>query len=129
MREQMRKLVAHMEWADARVLGALRQAPSLRPVALELFGHALAVENAAGFRRVVDALTEADLDVEIPYVNSAGDAFRSTRADIMLQVMLHGSYHRGQVAAVLRAGGATPAPTDYIAFARGAPAATTRTAR
>ena len=50
MREQMRKLVAHMEWADARVLGAPRQAPSLRPVALELFGHALAVENAAGFR-------------------------------------------------------------------------------
>jgi len=160
MREQMRKLVAHMEWADARVLGALREAPSPRPVALELFGHvlgaeqvwlarldqrassvavwpgltldqcaALAAENAAGFRRVVDALTEADLDVEIPYVNSAGDAFRSTRADIMLQVMLHGSYHRGQVAAVLRAGGATPAPTDYIAFARGAPAATTRTAR
>jgi uncharacterized damage-inducible protein DinB len=39
-------------------------------------------------------------------------------------VALHGSYHRGQIALLVRAGGSTPAPTDYIAFIRGAPAAT-----
>jgi len=37
---------------------------------------------------------------------------------------MHGCYHRGQVAMLIRDGGGTPAPTDYIAFVRGAPAAT-----
>ena len=40
------------------------------------------------------------------------------------QLLLHGAYHRGQIALLLREGGAEPAPTDYIAFVRGAPAAT-----
>jgi uncharacterized damage-inducible protein DinB len=44
--------------------------------------------------------------------------------DILLQIFLHGTYHRGQVALLLRQGEATPAPTDYIAYVRGAPAAT-----
>jgi uncharacterized damage-inducible protein DinB len=156
MLNQIRKLVQHMEWADTRVLGALRAAPQLS-VPVELFGHvlgaeqvwlarlenrksavavwpgltidqcaAVSAESAAGYKRLVAGLTEADLDGEIEYTNSAGDGFRSTRGDILLQVMMHGSYHRGQIAASLRAGGAEPAPTDYIAFARGAPAAVTR---
>ena len=45
--------------------------------------------------------------------------------DMLLQVVLHGCYHRGQVALVVRGAGAEPSPTDYIAFVRGAPAAVT----
>jgi uncharacterized damage-inducible protein DinB len=44
--------------------------------------------------------------------------------DMLLHVALHGAYHRGQIALLVRAGGSTPSPTDYIAFIRGAPAAT-----
>jgi uncharacterized damage-inducible protein DinB len=69
-------------------------------------------------------LLPADLDREISYINSAGQTFRSTIEDILLHVCLHGAYHRGQIAQLLRQGGATPIPTDYIAFRRGAPAAT-----
>jgi uncharacterized damage-inducible protein DinB len=59
----------------------------------------------------------------ISYRNSAGDAFTSTAAEILTHLSMHGSYHRGQIAWGLRDGGQIPRSTDYIAFARGAPAA------
>lgn len=36
----------------------------------------------------------------------------------LAHVVLHGSYHRGQIALLTRAGGGTPAATDYILFIR-----------
>jgi uncharacterized damage-inducible protein DinB len=41
-----------------------------------------------------------------------------------VHVAMHGSYHRGQITMLVRDAGAEPQPTDYIAFVRGAPAAT-----
>jgi uncharacterized damage-inducible protein DinB len=81
-------------------------------------------ENVAAFRDLVSRLTSDLLEKSITYRNSAGDQFTSTVEDILTHVSMHGSYHRGQIAASLRAGGDTPSPTDYIAFTRGAPAAT-----
>ena len=84
----------------------------------------LAGENVAAFEGVVSHLTEESRATPITYRNSAGDQFTSTLEDILTHVCLHGAYHRGQIAASLRAAGDVPSPTDYIAFARGAPAAT-----
>jgi uncharacterized damage-inducible protein DinB len=81
-------------------------------------------ENVAAFRDLVSRLNPDLLGKSITYRNSAGDQFTSTVEDILTHVAMHGSYHRGQIAAALRAGGDTPSPTDYIAFVRGAPAAT-----
>ena len=81
-------------------------------------------ENVAAFRKVISELTEEGRETPITYRNSAGDQFTSTLEDILTHVSLHGAYHRGQIAASLRAAGDVPTPTDYIAFARGAPAAT-----
>lgn len=80
--------------------------------------------NLEGLKRYVAALSPADLPRAVTYVNSAGKQFTSTVEDILLHVCLHGTYHRGQVSLALRASGAEPAPTDYIAFIRGFPAAT-----
>jgi uncharacterized damage-inducible protein DinB len=44
--------------------------------------------------------------------------FRSQISDILLHVALHSSYHRGQIAAAVRAAGVTPVNTDFITFAR-----------
>jgi uncharacterized damage-inducible protein DinB len=85
----------------------------------------LAARNAAELRALIASLTDADLEREIVYRNSAGREFRSTLEDILLHVALHGSYHRGQVALVIRGGGGEPIATDYIGFNRGAPAART----
>ena len=86
---------------------------------------ALAAENAAGLRALLESCRVNELQRPIAYSNSAGLAFESTAEDMLLQVVLHGCYHRGQVAMVVRGAGGEPSPTDYIAFVRGAPAAVT----
>ena len=83
----------------------------------------LAAENAAGLRGLLDSCPADELRRQVPYTNSAGLAFESTIEDMLLQVVLHGCYHRGQVALLLRDSGAAPAPTDYIAFIRGSASA------
>jgi len=127
-----------MRWADDRALASLHGAPALPPKALELYAHILGAEHAlsatqcrdlaaanhAGFAELLSRLDAESLGREIPYTNSAGIAFRSTVEDILLHVVLHGCYHRGQVALALREAGTEPSPTDFIAFVRGAPAAT-----
>ena len=86
---------------------------------------ALAAENASALRALLESLSPDELQRKVAYSNSAGVAFESTVEDMLLQVVLHGCYHRGQVALVVRGAGAEPSPTDYIAFVRGAPAAVT----
>jgi uncharacterized damage-inducible protein DinB len=84
----------------------------------------IAAGNHEGFRQLVGTITPSALLRGIAYRNSAGASFVSTLEDILTHVALHGSYHRGQIAASLRAGGETPVPTDFIVFARGSPTAT-----
>lgn len=83
----------------------------------------LATRNADEFSALVESLDDIGLDSGVTYRNSAGLEFTSSVRDILLHVALHGAYHRGQIAAAVRAGGDTPASTDYIAFVRGTPAA------
>ena len=84
----------------------------------------LARETQAGFRAFVERQNAVTLEGIVHYRNSAGAEFDSKVSDILLHVALHGTYHRGKVAAALSAAGAEAAPTDYIAFVRGVPAAT-----
>ena len=84
---------------------------------------ALAAENHAAFDRLLDTLDASQLSREVTYTNSAGAEFRSRVDDMLVQMLLHGAYHRGQIAFGLRRAGAEPIATDYIAFVRGAAAA------
>jgi uncharacterized damage-inducible protein DinB len=84
----------------------------------------VAAQNVAGFRTLLATLTSDALERPVTYRNSAGEQFTSTLEDILTHAMMHGSYHRGQVASLIRAGGDMPSPTDYIFFTRGSPAAT-----
>lgn len=90
---------------------------------------ALAGENADGLRALLAANSGERLQRRVPYTNSAGVRFESTLEDMLFQVVLHGCYHRGQVAMLVRGAGGEPAPSDYIAFIRGAPAATRQPVR
>ena len=54
----------------------------------------------------------------ISYRTSGGDRYATSAADILTHVFLHGSYHRGQINARLRAAGFTPVNVDYITFVR-----------
>lgn len=55
-----------------------------------------------------------DLSQEVTYKNTKGETFSSVKADILMHVILHSAYHRGQIAADMRAAGFTPAYTDFI---------------
>ena len=85
----------------------------------------IAARNADELDAYLASLAPEDLGREIQYRNSAGQEFRSAIEDILMHMVLHGSYHRGQVMLLIRTGGGEPASTDYIAFVRGVPAART----
>ena len=84
----------------------------------------MAADNARDFTDLLARESNASLERVVTYTNSAGQVFSSRVVDILAHVALHGTYHRGQVSLMTRRGGGTPAPTDFIAFIRGAPAAT-----
>jgi len=81
--------------------------------------------NVTELRELARTTPGEDLDRPITYRNTAGLEFTTKLEDILLHVALHGSYHRGQVAAMLRSAGDEPNPTDYIQWVRGTPAAIT----
>ena len=61
---------------------------------------------------------DSDLKARFRYTNSKGEPYSSTIGDATLHVAMHGSYHRGQIAQLLRQHGAEPAYTDFIQAAR-----------
>lgn len=64
------------------------------------------------------ALNVAELDRNTTYTNTKGDRFTNTIGDILMHVAMHGTYHRGQIAAEVRAAGGQPAYTDFIQAVR-----------
>ncbi|MEM9166549.1 MAG: DinB family protein [Planctomycetota bacterium] len=64
-----------------------------------------------------DELTEAELARVAEFSSTAGRPYRATVADIITHVVNHASYHRGQVAMLIRQAGGTPAVSDFIFYA------------
>jgi uncharacterized damage-inducible protein DinB len=63
-------------------------------------------------------------DSRIQYKTFDGSSFENTFEDIVRHFVNHGSYHRGQIAMMLRLLGHVPAATDWIIFARTHPSVT-----
>jgi uncharacterized damage-inducible protein DinB len=59
-------------------------------------------------------LSYAGLSAQITYKNSKGEPWTSSVQDVLTHVVMHSAYHRGQIASLMRAGGGTPAFTDFI---------------
>jgi uncharacterized damage-inducible protein DinB len=57
-------------------------------------------------------------ETPMPYSAFDGTKYTNTLEEIMRHVVNHGSYHRGQIAMMLRLLGKTPVATDWIAFSR-----------
>jgi uncharacterized damage-inducible protein DinB len=94
---------AFPDWLAAPALGALR-------------GKLAEVEaERAAF---LGSLSDGDLDRPLDYKTLAGDPFRNRLGDLLVHVVNHSSYHRGQLATMLRQVGATPVATDFVVFKR-----------
>lgn len=83
----------------------------------------LALAAKERYETLLESLATDKLMQPIPYTNSAGQSFETPLDDILIHVALHGAYHRGQIALLLRDANHEPNPTDYIGFVRGVPAA------
>ena len=73
-----------------------------------------AAELPALWKNYLAASSEADLAKTVSYQNSKGETWSSRKDDILMHLITHSAYHRGQVAAAVRAAGFTPAYTDFI---------------
>jgi uncharacterized damage-inducible protein DinB len=141
--EHLRRLFAYNRWANGEVARALATAETPRAVRLLAHvagaerlwlarlrheSSPLAVwpeltlaectahlhDQAAAWDACLQAWSPEDLTGAVAYVNSKGEPWTSTVADILTHVVFHSAYHRGQMATEVRAAGGVPAYTDFI---------------
>jgi uncharacterized damage-inducible protein DinB len=70
------------------------------------------------WKAYLQSLKEDGLTRLLSYKNTKGEGFSSSKQDILMHVIMHSAYHRGQIAADVRAAGFVPAYTDFIHAAR-----------
>jgi uncharacterized damage-inducible protein DinB len=95
MRADGQKVVV---WPDYGLEESERQLPRLRDA----------------WERYLATLSAKEQQRPVHYTNSKGEQYDSAVADILMHVAMHGAYHRGQIAAEVRAQGSEPAYTDFI---------------
>ena len=111
--EAAARILAHIAGAQriwlSRLAGSREKVPGWPP-----FDPQALSDLAAEWERVREALTEGGLETPVAYTNSEGEPWTSTTGDILTHVIMHGTYHRGQIARELRLAGIAPPYTDYI---------------
>jgi uncharacterized damage-inducible protein DinB len=114
------QLMAHIFSAERLWLERMQQRPPSLPVwpnaDLEQC-EAQAAEMAKLWREYLDGIN-GDFSRVVAYKNSKGESWTSTVLEILTHVVMHSSYHRGQIASHMRSKGKTPAYTDFIHGAR-----------
>ena len=69
-----------------------------------------------GMRIFAESLTAERMAEPLTYVSFKGDTFTRPLGETLVHIANHGTYHRGQVATLLRQLGKTPASTDYLLY-------------
>ena len=141
--DYLRRQFAYEAWANREVLQAIRVQGGDDERSLQLMSHILAASRVwierlmqvpqsvavwpkpdlAWCETETDALDRiwgqyldktSDFELEISYKNSKGEVWTSRIDDVLIHVLMHSAYHRGQIASHMRECGKTPAYTDYI---------------
>lgn len=148
MKKYFLKLYRYNAWANAKVLDALNKQHVHDEKILGLMGHVLAAqfiwlnrikglpkspyklwhnypldellvmgkevgENWLSFIETTDSF-----DRELTYTNYVGDPYVNNVEHIMMHLVNHSTYHRAQVALLLRQKGFEPVNTDFITYDR-----------
>jgi uncharacterized damage-inducible protein DinB len=115
--ERAESVMAHLiaaEWLWMGRLGHGSQAMSVWPKLSRLdFANQLS-DLSREWQAYLEKLDSASLLQEVRYTNSKGEDWSNAVVDILTHVVLHSSYHRGQVATLLGRTGEQAAYTDYI---------------
>src|SRR5690554_2443577 len=70
--------------------------------------------NQSVYQKSLEIVQNIDLNNVIHYKNSQGNSFTNSVCDILLHIVNHATYHRGQIATAFRIQGIQPLATDYI---------------
>ncbi len=112
------RLLAHIVAAEHLWLGRIAPSAPTLPVwprwTLEECATRLAALPSRWDSVLASLETPGTSGRDVAYTNSKGEAWRNRVDDIVLHVVLHGSYHRGQIAVRVRESGGEPAYTDFI---------------
>jgi len=148
MKEYFLKLYQYNAWANSRVLGALAQQQVTDDKILTLMSHVMAAQliwlhrilnqpapdvelwkkysldrlqqlSDEGSSRWLQFIEANDgFNRQLRYHNYVGHAFENNIEQIMIHTVNHATYHRGQVALLMRERGYEPINTDYITYDR-----------
>ena|SRR5437588_3912601 len=111
------QLMAHILSAERLWLERLQEIPQTYPVWPDFQLSQCEREAAALpqlWRNYLAGLSSAKLSQAVHYKNSKGESWTNSVEDILTHVVMHSAYHRGQIAAEMRATGDVPAYTDFI---------------
>ncbi len=114
-------LIARREWL--RRLGGIQCEP-----ATDFFPKNFAINDLertlgdvrSAWQEWLSHLTDARIRQVVDYRAGDGKHWRTHVEEILTHVSLHGAYHRGQVAMLVKSAGGEPAATDFIITARSA---------
>jgi|SRR5580700_8295517 uncharacterized damage-inducible protein DinB len=111
------KFLAHIVSAERLWLERLRLEKQTYPVWPDFTLAQCELEIAGSRERwtaYLASLTEEELSHSLTYQNSKGESWTNVKRDILMHVVMHSAYHRGQIATDMRSAGFTPAHTDFI---------------
>lgn len=146
--EHLRQLYAYNDWANRRLIVALKSAPSEKAQKIlahllvteqeyfaRLYGKdstgfdfwqdltledcgALARETSEKYEKLLRRFDDEGLDIRAAYKTSEGVAHENTYRELLTHVLFHSSIHRGNIILKLREEGFAPPKIDYIIFLR-----------
>jgi len=148
MKEYFLKLYRYNAWSDDRVATCLARQNVSHEKVLSLMGHLVAAQfiwlhrikglpppelklwdsyklpdlitltKGAG-KQWIDYVESTDnFNRELKYTNYVGDPYVNNVESIMIHLVNHSTYHRGQIALLLRENGLEPINTDFITYDR-----------
>jgi len=79
---------------------------------------ALIENNKKIYSNYLAQKNDHSLNTNIVYTTSKGEIFETPIVDILIHVIIHSGYHRGQINALIRKAGGEPINTDYIHYVR-----------
>jgi uncharacterized damage-inducible protein DinB len=142
------RLYTYNYWSNQRVLGVIHKQNVTDSKILQLMGHVLAAQylwlhrikglpapdvklwgeysliklsdmaEDVGKQWIEFVESTDNFDWELTYRNYTNEPYTNNVENIMIHLVNHSSYHRGQVAILLRQKGYEPINTDFITYDR-----------
>lgn len=74
--------------------------------------------NSDNFKNTLEIINQRELTEIVSYKNSRGKEFNNTIQEVIFHFLNHSTYHRGQIAMLMKQAGLEPINTDYIFYKR-----------